>query len=939
MKGNIRKRLSFLLVFILIFNIILPVQVSATTEKKGSDDISRGQVCQVVNQLLGASVKSGEMEQIVNYKKKDAYYNIMSIAYHAGYITANGNKLCNANSKATYNFVANIFSKVMKISKKQALRTHKASDKLSSKELTSYINELLPNILTKNISNKDLKGNVIISKPNIKLTNITIDGNLIIGDGVADQEVILDNTVVKGTLVVRGGGENSIKIVGSSSISTVIIEQLNNRVSIKVSDDAQVKIIYINDGSNDVSLFGSFGTVNVVGESINVSTYNSKISSVTLTGENTSLSVSTDTVVKQVTLAETAKSARLEVLGTVSDVSTNASNSTIKLNDNGAISSLTVGDLAKGSAINVIGNANIALIVSDAQNTIITGDGKVSKATLNGNDSKITTPGTIVIVGENTTGIQRQDPTTPQIPGTGSGSPSGPSSVTNDNPSPTPTTTPSPSPTPTVTPGSELYENDSRFATGYPIIETTINSNGNRDYVLKLKLKDNFTTSQWGGSVYYVASIYKNDIEVSSDAVIHGHLGVDVQKGSKTYHQQVQADREGVQDILDSSEFTIPMWSDIPAKYDVKFYFVIETLEKTSTRPTRIVIPGGDDSVAPNIKFALWSDESSVVSGTSVRTVRMFPDEPIDTAQTVDKSAFTANGVTGASITCVSLNKNATDTWIDLTLSYPTGSILDDLSITYTPPKTGGITDVALIPAKDFTIYRSPYEKRIIVDATPTFQSFNVSNDGKYIALELGPRVLNDNLAVKVNGESWTITDVDGPSYKCTIRCTNPSATLASSYDIELSTKDTSKLVDIMGQEYDHLNYKVSSVSGASITCTDAKLKLDGPEPILTLTFDALNANPDDLSFGCQYLLNVNGQVIYRLRACGDLEEVNGNFITISFKAGTMFEVDFTKITKSSHQVTISYSPLTTDPDSLLLRDASGKVVEPFSNEVTIEGL
>ena len=43
-----------------------------------------------------------------------------------------------------------------------------------------------------------------------------------IGDGVADKEVVLNNVTVTGKTIVRGGGENSIIITGTSDISRCV---------------------------------------------------------------------------------------------------------------------------------------------------------------------------------------------------------------------------------------------------------------------------------------------------------------------------------------------------------------------------------------------------------------------------------------------------------------------------------------------------------------------------------------------------------------------------------------------------------------------------------------------------------------------------------------------------------------------------------------------
>jgi hypothetical protein len=64
---------------------------------------------------------------------------------------------------------------------------------------------------------------VIINKTGITLTEGTIEGDLIIAQGVGDGDVTLDSVTVKGRLVIFGGGSNSIHIIGKSDIPNIVI--------------------------------------------------------------------------------------------------------------------------------------------------------------------------------------------------------------------------------------------------------------------------------------------------------------------------------------------------------------------------------------------------------------------------------------------------------------------------------------------------------------------------------------------------------------------------------------------------------------------------------------------------------------------------------------------------------------------------------------------
>ena len=64
--------------------------------------------------------------------------------------------------------------------------------------------------MTKGIYDKDIKGSVLIRTDDVKLKNLTVDGDLIIGCVAADGKITLDNVTVKGRLLVWGGGTKAV---------------------------------------------------------------------------------------------------------------------------------------------------------------------------------------------------------------------------------------------------------------------------------------------------------------------------------------------------------------------------------------------------------------------------------------------------------------------------------------------------------------------------------------------------------------------------------------------------------------------------------------------------------------------------------------------------------------------------------------------------------
>ena len=90
-------------------------------------------------------------------------------------------------------------------------------------------------------------GNIMVNVPGVTLKNVTINGDLIIGDGVGEGDLTLDNVVVKGRMLVRGGGIESIVIVGGGEEGKVNEAKANGNVRVVV-DVADVEDVLIDAG-------------------------------------------------------------------------------------------------------------------------------------------------------------------------------------------------------------------------------------------------------------------------------------------------------------------------------------------------------------------------------------------------------------------------------------------------------------------------------------------------------------------------------------------------------------------------------------------------------------------------------------------------------------------------------------------------------------------
>lgn len=273
------------------------------------------------------------------------------------------------------------------------------------------------------------RGNVLVNVDGVTLKNVTVDGDLIVGDGVGEGNLYLDNVKITGRTLVRGGGVNSVIIVGQAAdVGKVIIAKVDGAVRVKAEGGAVIETIVIDDGKDDVIIEGTVGTVEVAAANVPVVIQNATITTVNVVAEKADVTIAKDTTVNTVTVAQTAADTSLAVAGTVATVTTQSSNTEIAVT--GTVTKVEATATAQAPAISVAEGAKIENVITAAPETVVSGQGTVTKveAQAGANGSSITTPNTQTTVAEGVTGatggggaaIESGTTTTNNATGTGS---------------------------------------------------------------------------------------------------------------------------------------------------------------------------------------------------------------------------------------------------------------------------------------------------------------------------------------------------------------------------------------------------------------------------------------------------------------------------------------------------------------------------------------
>ena len=98
-------------------------------------------------------------------------------------------------------------------------------------------------IVSKGSYDKDMKGNVLIRTNDVELKNMTVDGDLIIGCGVADGKITLDNVTVTGRLLVWGGGTKAVYCNNGTQMPEVVVARVDDAVKVIYDRDSTLAVI------------------------------------------------------------------------------------------------------------------------------------------------------------------------------------------------------------------------------------------------------------------------------------------------------------------------------------------------------------------------------------------------------------------------------------------------------------------------------------------------------------------------------------------------------------------------------------------------------------------------------------------------------------------------------------------------------------------------
>jgi len=376
------------------------------------ENLTRAQMAAVINRAFG-SENVAVLAEYDDVKASDWFFLDMAKAVAMGTFQGSGGKL-NPNDSITREQAFAVMARALKLEISEVVPTgftdlDKVSD-WASGEVFALVNsgyiqgsngmlnpqghitraefaQVMFNTIKEYINEAgeyslDLEGNLMINVPDVTLVDSNVEGDLIIGDGVGEGEVVLDNVNVTGRLLVRGGGAESIIIKGDSVVGSITIAKVDGEVRIFAEDGTEVGTVLV-DGKDDVIVEGAFEGVVVAVPDVTVWATAATIASAQVIGEESKLVIDEDSTVDKLVLSG-VKSA-VEVNGQVEEIETT--------------------EAAIDALITVEEDGSVEHVVANGQGTAVEGVGTVDSVEANADDVIVVTEGTEVTAAEGVEGV------------------------------------------------------------------------------------------------------------------------------------------------------------------------------------------------------------------------------------------------------------------------------------------------------------------------------------------------------------------------------------------------------------------------------------------------------------------------------------------------------------------------------------------------------
>lgn len=305
-------------------------------------------------------------------------------------------------------------------------------------EFAQVMDNLVKTYFADSRLNVNANGNAVLNKAGT-LEGATISGDLIIGDGAAEGDVVLKNVTVSGRLLVRGGGTSTVTLGDNTTVGSIAVNKPTGAVRVKNNTQ---KTVNVNALSDNVVLTGDFNEVNANASQGTVTLTGATVATMNVAGTSAKVVVSEKSTVETMNVQGSASGAAVSVQSGTNVKTMNTAASKAVVTVNGTVNTMSVA--GSDTTVKAEEGAKIEKITTSAAKTTVSGKGSVAnfEAAKGSSGADITTDGTKVVnngtgnvttgndkvIASGSTGASKSDSTTPG--GGGSTSDGGGSTVT-----------------------------------------------------------------------------------------------------------------------------------------------------------------------------------------------------------------------------------------------------------------------------------------------------------------------------------------------------------------------------------------------------------------------------------------------------------------------------------------------------------------------------
>jgi hypothetical protein len=150
-------------------------------------------------------------------------------------------------------------------------------------EAMQLLDSTTSEIADSSITGKNFAKNLIVRKSGVTIKDSSVQGDLIIGQGVGDGEVTLDNVNITGTLLANGGS-NSVTVKGSSAVASTFV---NKPFGSALHLEGNFGTITVTNGTNAI-ISGVAARIIILGNA-EVTLNGAKVSSIDINGSDAKL--------------------------------------------------------------------------------------------------------------------------------------------------------------------------------------------------------------------------------------------------------------------------------------------------------------------------------------------------------------------------------------------------------------------------------------------------------------------------------------------------------------------------------------------------------------------------------------------------------------------------------------------------------------------------